>query len=86
MQTMTPSPGRIVLVRGIQANSNGSDVAPAIITRAWSNDLVNVLVFPDCAAPVPATSVALVDDEAAARALQDSKEYPATVAYWPPRV
>lgn len=81
-----PSIGRIVHVVGVQATSNGTDVAPAVITRVWSDEMVNCTVFPDCAAPVPATSVRIVEDETAARALSDGKDYTITAAFWPPRV
>lgn len=82
---MTPTIGRIVHVLGIPAESNGSTVAPAVVTRVWSNDLLNVTVFPDAAAPVPATSVRLFDNENDARAASTEREYPQTVAFWPPR-
>jgi len=80
-----PSLGRIVHVIGVQAASNGADVAPAIITRVWNDGLINCTVFPDCAAPVPASSVSIVEDEAAARARSEGKDYIVTVAFWPPR-
>jgi len=83
---MTPSIGRIVHVVGNQASSNGADVAPAIITRVLDDGLLNLTVFPDYGAPVPATSVKLVEDEAAARALSEGKGYTITAAFWPPRV
>jgi hypothetical protein len=42
--------GQIVIVKNV-APSNGSTTQPAIVTRAWSNDMVNVTVMPDCGAP-----------------------------------
>jgi hypothetical protein len=42
-----PSVGRIVLVPMDQAVNNGSDVAPAIICRVWSETSVNVRVVED---------------------------------------
>lgn len=83
-----PSPARIVLAVGAKAQSNGTDTAPAIITRVWSEKddvwLVNATVLPDATDPVVATSVYLYADEEAARgSLQN--EY-TTALYWPPRV
>jgi hypothetical protein len=42
-----PSLGRTVLVGMDPAANNGSDVAPAVITRVWSDTIVNLTVFPD---------------------------------------
>jgi hypothetical protein len=84
-----PSLGRIVLAVGTQATSNGTDVAPALITRVWGENpdgswTVNMTVFPDAGSPVNATSVKVFADEEAARA---ALPFPtATAAYWPPRV
>jgi hypothetical protein len=83
---MTPTVGRVVLVLGIPAQSNGAMVAPGIITRVWNDTTVNVTVFPDASAPVPATSVKLCASEDEAYAERDKFDYPQTVAYWPPRV
>lgn len=83
-----PSPGRIVLAVGAQAVSNGTDVAPALITRVWGENpdgswTVNMTVFPDAGSPVSATSVEVFADERAARA---ALPFPSTTAaYWPPR-
>jgi hypothetical protein len=84
-----PSVARIVLAVGGYARSNNSDVAPAVITRVFGEHpdggyTVNMTVLPDCGAPIPATSVRLVDDEGAARALLAHDM--STAAYWPPRV
>lgn len=81
-----PAIGRIVHLIGPYANANGADVAPAIITRVWNDALINVTVLPDCAAPKIASSVKFVDDEAAARAINEGAEFPQSVAFWPPRV
>ncbi len=35
-QVQKPSLARMVLVVGGPANSNGADVAPAVVTRVWS--------------------------------------------------
>jgi hypothetical protein len=85
-----PSLCRMVLVLGPPAESNGASVAPAVITRVFSEHpdggwTVNVTVFPDAAPPRPATSVRLVDDEDQARALLSTAAY-TTAAYWPARV
>lgn len=71
---MKPTIGRIVHVHG--RNHNGSTVHPAIVTRVWSDDVINVLLCPDACAPYPLTSVALVDDPSLG-----STENP--VACWP---
>jgi hypothetical protein len=84
--TQTPSLGRIVHLIGPHANSNGASVAPAIITRVWSDEMINVTVFPDCGTAGAATSVKLVADEAAAHALRDAATSPQNIAYWPGRV
>jgi hypothetical protein len=44
---MKAAVGRIVHVLVNPAHNNGSDVAPAIITRAWSDNCVNVRVLYD---------------------------------------
>lgn len=42
-----PSVGRIVLVPIDPTMNNGSNVAPAIITRVWSETTVNLRVLAD---------------------------------------
>lgn len=82
-----PSIGRFVHVIGPDAESNGAKVAPAVITRVWSEDMVNVTIFPDGAAPVPRTSVKLYADENAARGITLADyRFPPNQAFWPPRV
>ena len=82
-----PSIGRFVHVIGPDAESNGAKVAPAVITRVWSEDMVNVTIFPDGAAPVPRTSVKLYADENAARGITLADyRFPPNPAFWPPRV
>lgn len=75
---MTPSMGRIVMVNADPDENNGADQAPAVITRVWSDTLVNVRVFLDAdTTPEWRTSVKLHDAR------------PETVghdAWWPPRV
>jgi hypothetical protein len=90
-----PSVGRIVLVTVEPTTNNGADVAPALITRVWSDSLVNVQVFRDAGhGGQAATSVPLYDDRAAldaAKAERDNAALPHalaltyTAAYWPPR-
>jgi hypothetical protein len=83
-----PSLGRIVILRGLYAKGNGAMECPAVITRVWNDDMINVTAFPDCKSPQPVTSVFLVADAAAAdeHAGQTSRPQDASVAYWPPRV
>lgn len=81
-----PSLGRIVLVVGGAAKSNGAEVAPAIITRVFSEHpdggwTINATVLPDYGQPALASSLRLVDDEDTARALPGGYG-----AFWPPRV
>ena len=75
---MKPSLGRIVLAPVDPAQNNGADVAPAVITRVWSDEIVNVRVLLDSDAVLWKTSVALCADEEAAKGLH--------AVYWPPRV
>jgi hypothetical protein len=79
---MKPSIGSLLIVVGLYARSNGADVAPGVVTRVWSDDVVNVTVLPDCKAPQPATSVKIYDGEEAARAAVEAGE--SSAAYWPP--
>ena len=84
-QTQKPSPGRIVIVAGIEATTNnGATEAPGIITRVWSDDLVNVRIFTDADNMIQSrTSVPLYATD---------KEYGKVAGekplgcYWPPRV
>jgi hypothetical protein len=74
-----PSLGRIVHVRVDPTQNNGSDIAPAVITRVWNDNMVNLRVLFDAfTTPFWMTSVRLVDDEPAADVTH--------VAWWPPRV
>jgi hypothetical protein len=85
-----PSLGRIVLAYCDPAYNNGLPTCPAVITRVWSEDLVNLRLIPDSDAPMYSrTSVKLMADEETAReyvaGLSGFNVAPA-VAYWPPRV
>jgi hypothetical protein len=83
--TQKPSLGRIVIAAGIDPNTNnGATEAPAIITRVWSDDLVNIKVITDGETRAQAkTSVKLYGTP---------EDYEASAAtepvgcYWPPRV
>lgn len=82
-----PTVGRTVLVVGGPAVFNGTDVAPGVITRVWSDEMVNVTIFPDYSQGVCAcSSVRLYPDETAAREARDSAPGGAGLipyAYWP---
>lgn len=54
---MTPTIGRVVIFSGEM--SNGALEHPAIITRVWGPECVNLTVFLDNAAPRSWTSVML---------------------------
>ena len=77
---MKPSLGRIVLVPVEPVTNNGSDVAVGIITRVWSDTMVNLRVF--------------LDTESASRSMPSVHLYPTAEdaagdtrsCYWPPRV
>lgn len=81
-----PSVGRIVMVIGGAAEANGTDQAPAIITRVWNDTLVNVTVFPDVPTTGRHTSIQLFPDEGAGRAWLAESPNRSVVAYWPARV
>lgn len=80
-----PSLGRIVLVPMPRASNNGASIAPAVITRVWSDTTVNVRVLAD-ARPSPddwrtsATYVETLDENA------DVQWSEANHWTWPPRV
>ncbi|MET9088129.1 hypothetical protein ABZX77_40670 [Streptomyces sp. NPDC004237] len=58
---LTPRIGQVVLVPANPAVNNGADVAPAIITRVWSAQVINVRVLLDSDAIQWRTSVKYVD-------------------------
>lgn len=77
---MKPSLGRIVIVPMNPATNNGADEAPAIITRVWSDTMINVRVFSDTGtgdSVMSKTSLNLHDEK---------PEFPGHDAWWPPRV
>jgi len=84
---MKPSIGRTVIVRAAIAQSNGAQVAPAVITRVHDADdtggLVNTTAFPDCAPPVAVTSIHVYPSQEAADRAVGPGGY---AAWWPERV
>lgn len=79
----TPTVGRIVLVPMDPAMNNGATVAPAIITRVWSDTTVNVRVLADSQNLLWLTSVTYVEDLD-----QVDADAPGRLGRWtwPPRV
>ena len=75
---MKPSAGSIITTKGA-VSSNGTDEAPAIITRVWGDKdpavdgkvLVNSTVFPDCGDQKLASSIPLFETRAEALAEQE---------------
>lgn len=86
-----PALGRIVHVFVDPARNNGSDVAPAVITRVWNEQGVNLKVLLDNPDDIWLTSVTLCENREAAekvnsyRVANNGDRYPAS-AFWPPRV
>lgn len=92
---MKASIGRVIIVKGRVVTSNGSDLAPALITRVWSGEdtrnqpvMVNCTAQPDLAGNQHIGSVMLYDTEEEALAARAIQAEPGNtpVAYWPPRV
>jgi hypothetical protein len=95
---MKPSIGRVVHVLVDPRHNNGSDVAPAEITRVCSDTCVNVRITYDGPSVPPEgrqdwmTSMYLHESRHAAEAAHaeawgDRKdEIPNARAFWPPRV
>lgn len=77
-QVMQPTVGGIVLVSIEPSQNNNSPVAPAIITRVWSETCVNVRVLADSMNLLWLTSLTYVDS------LDDDS--PRGSWTWPPRV
>lgn len=83
---MKPSIGRVIIVKGHQAASNGADRAPAIITRVWGDGdtsigpvMVNATAFCDLGRLKLLGSINLYDSEADVPVGAD------VAAFWPPR-
>ena len=79
MSALKPSVGRIVHVPMNPNKNNGADVAPAVITRVWSDECVNVHVLADGPDTEWRTSVTHVEDLA-------ERGERSHVWSWPPRV
>ena len=80
-----PSVGYVVLARVNPLLNNGADYAPALITRVWGPDVINVTVLPDAAYQVmPMTSVKLFATESEARAGEGTGVI-AHAAWWLPK-
>lgn len=79
MPQQKPSVGRIVHVPVDPATSNGATVAPAVITRVWSDSTVNVRVLHDGESITWRTSVVYREDLADVQGA-------AAVWTWPERV
>jgi hypothetical protein len=83
----TPSIGGTVLVRMLPNWNNGADVAPATITRVWSQAddgswTINVRVLADGETVEWRTSISLYLDQAAA---DEAKPDGTSAGWWPPR-
>ena len=85
-----PALGRMVHVFVDPARNNGADVAPAVITRVWSDESINLKVLldsPDDVIWFP--SVTLCNDRESAeqvksfRITNHGSRFPAA-AFWPP--
>lgn len=74
---MKPSLGRIVIAHVPAECNNGSTEAPAVITRVWSDTMVNLRVLCDSESILWWTSVTLHDDK---------PEDPKYSCWWPQRV
>jgi hypothetical protein len=83
-----PSIGRIVVVPAAallpNESNNGGDAAPAVITRVWSDALVNVRVLLDGYETPWKTSIELHETPEAYEEARDAGR--AFGCYWPPRV
>ncbi len=79
MSPQLPSVGRIVHVPMDPATNNGATVAPAVITRVWSETTVNVRVLHDSESITWRTSVVYRDN-------LDGIEGTPAVWTWPERV
>jgi hypothetical protein len=77
---MYPSIGRIVIFQQseLEAPVNGSREHPAIITRVWSDQMVNLTVLFDSSGAAPRGSIYLESS--------DSRPAQGPSWHWPPRV
>lgn len=88
---MTPSVGRIVHVIVSPRENNGADVAPAVITRVWNEQGINVRVLLDGPDTPWRTSVPLYESREALEAanaqmvISGGVRPPLFGAFWPPR-
>lgn len=83
-----PSLGRIVIVPVTPQENNEATLAPAVITRVWSNEMINVRVLVDGSQVLWKTSVRLFPDADSmwdTHTSQDASQ-PPHAAYWPSRV
>lgn len=77
-----PSIGRIVLVDANPAMNNGANIAAAVITRVWSDTVINVRVLLDSEnSPLWRTSLTHADD---LDSLDDDTRTSRWM--WPPRI
>lgn len=60
---MKPSIGRIVMYHPRESDNSPTSLVAAIITRVWSDTVVNLIVFYDTGAPTSLTSVTFEQEE-----------------------
>lgn len=63
---IAPTVGRVVLVRCGEAGAKQFGITtevPALVTRVWSNNCVNLQILRDNATPIAATSVCFDDSD-----------------------
>ncbi len=82
---MKPQIGDRVIAFVHPTKNNGTDVCPAVITRVWSDTMVNIKTFNDSNNLEHKTSVRLFDTEEGARAMDFIGPVP-LAAFRPPRV
>ena len=82
-----PTIGRVVIACLEQSKNNGALVAPAIITRVWSQTAdgswtINIKILADSHDDVWKTSVSLYPTEEDATTIRPGSDH---VCWWPPR-